>query len=216
MLTGDMLRRSAERVPDKTAIIFQGTRVSYRDLDSQANQFAHAMLELNLAKGAKVAILSRNRTEYATIFFGAARTGAVLVNVSVLYALEELVYVLEKADVEVLIYEDVFAEKVLGAAESLPKLKYRIVIGERQGKSSTFESFLRGQRATNPSIPLDENDPFCMTYTGGTTGRPKGVLANHRSRAVTAHTALVESFFQAEDGIRDDLVTGVQTCALPI
>jgi acyl-CoA synthetase (AMP-forming)/AMP-acid ligase II len=199
MLTGDMLRRSAERFPDKPAILWQGGSLTYRQLNAQANRLAHALLALGLAKGAKIAMLSRNRAEYGAAFFGVARTGYVLTNVSVLYAPDELAYVLDKADVEALIHEDVFAEKVQAVLGRLPKLKHRIVIGTPQEGERSFADALDGQPDTIPEVEIGEDDPFSMTYTGGTTGRPKGVLASHRNRAVTAHTVMVEEAIDERD-----------------
>ncbi len=198
MLTGDMLRRSAQRFPQKTAVICRNQRISYRELDRQANQFAHALGAMGLGKGAKVGILSRNLPEYVTVFFGAARSGCVLVNVSVLYAEEELRFVLEKADVEVLVYQDDFGERVESVSARLPKLRHRVRIGGAGGGVS-FASLLSAQSIDDPAIAIAEDDPFCMTYTGGTTGRPKGVLASHRARAVTAHTVIVESRLAEDD-----------------
>src|SRR5262249_44184068 len=145
MLTGDMLRRSAYRFPDKPAILWNGTSLLYRDLDAKANQLAHALLGLGLKPQAKVAMLSRNRTEYGIVFFGTSRTGYVLVNVSVLYAPEELSFVLDKADAEVLIFEDIFAEKVRAVRGALPKLKHLIVIGESKAEATPFASFIAGK-----------------------------------------------------------------------
>ena len=71
-------------------------------------------------------MLSRNRTEYGIVFFGVAKTGYVVVNVSVLYAPTELTYVLHKADVEALIFEDVFADKIAAVLKDLPKIKARM------------------------------------------------------------------------------------------
>lgn len=72
MLTGDMLRRSAQRFPDKAAIIYRGPDrracVSYRALDESANSLARALLALGLDKGSKVAMLSRNLPEYGSVF----------------------------------------------------------------------------------------------------------------------------------------------------
>lgn len=205
MLTGDMLRRSAKRFPDKPAILWEGTRMSYRELDTQANRLAHALLDLGLGKGAKVAMLCRNRPEYGVVFFGVARTGHVLVNVSVLYAAEELAYVLNKADVEVLLFEAAFAEKVAAVRGDLPKLEKLIAIGGEVDDAVPFEALLRDYPERQPEVAISEDDPFCMTYTGGTTGRPKGVLASHRNRAVTAHTVMVE------EAIDDRDVVGIVT-----
>jgi acyl-CoA synthetase (AMP-forming)/AMP-acid ligase II len=199
MLTGDMLRRSAERFPDKPAILWQGETLTYKQLDAQANQLAHALLRLGLAKAAKVAMLCRNRPEYGVTFFGVARTGFVLTNVSVLYAPDELAYVLGKADVEVLIHEDVFGEKVQAILDQLPKLQHRVVIGAPQPDIKSFSHFLADQADTIPEVIIDEDDPFSMTYTGGTTGRPKGVLASHRNRVVTTHTVMVEEALDERD-----------------
>ncbi len=203
MLTGQMLQRSAQRFPDKAAIICGDRRLSYRELDGSANQLANALLDQGLAKGAKVGMLSRNLAEYGVVFFGVARTGYVLTNISVLYAPDELAYVLDKADVEVLIFDDVFAEKVASVRDRLPAVKTLIGFG---GDSTlpdvhNFADFMSRHATQPPDVELSESDPFCMTYTGGTTGRPKGVLCNHRARAVTAHTVMVEEAIDERDRV---------------
>ncbi|MGB0632865.1 MAG: class I adenylate-forming enzyme family protein, partial [Alphaproteobacteria bacterium] len=195
MLTGDMLRRAAFRFPAKTAIIWGDRRTSYTDLNADANRFAHALHGLGLKKGDKVGIISRNRTEYGIVFFGAAKSGCILVNVSVLYAPDELEYVLNKADVQALIYEDLFADKIDAVRDKCPKIENYIVV------DSEFADFIADESADEPDVDIDERDPFCMTYTGGTTGLPKGVLASHRARATTAHTVMVEEHIDERDTV---------------
>ncbi|MHA1537014.1 MAG: AMP-binding protein [Alphaproteobacteria bacterium] len=199
MLTGEMLRRSAVRFPRKTAIIWGEERISYAGFDADANRLANALLGLGLKKGAKVGILCRNRPEFAVSFFGVARTGFVLVAVSVLYAPEELSYVLGKADIEVLLFEDIFADKIAAVRANLPKIGTYIAIGGESGDALAFDAFIDGQTESEPAVELDIDDPFCMTYTGGTTGRPKGVLTSHRARSVTAQTLLVEEAIDERD-----------------
>ena len=92
MLTGDMLRRAAHRFPNKAAILWNDTALSYRALNEQANRLAHALLAGGLQKQGKVGIISRNRPEYGVVFFGVAKSGGVIVNVSVLYAPDELAF----------------------------------------------------------------------------------------------------------------------------
>ncbi len=69
----------------------------------------------------------------------------------------------------------------------------------RPNAATKFEAFYAGFSDAEPDFGLDERDPFCMTYTGGTTGRPKGVLCNHRARAVTAHTVALEEALDERD-----------------
>lgn len=197
MLTGDMLRRSAERFPKKPAVIWQDTTLSYAELDGRANQFANALLAEGMRTGAKVGIICRNRPEYAVAFFGAARSGLVLVNVSVLLADQELRFVLDKADVELLFVEAPFLERVEALRGPLPTLRKVVVIGAEGGEG--FDVLVAGHAQSPPAVSLNEDMPFCMTYTGGTTGRPKGVLASHRNRAVTAHTVAVEEALDERD-----------------
>ena len=199
MLTGDMLRRAAYRSPNKAAILSNDTALAYRALDAAANRLAHALLAEKLPRQAKIGMLSRNRPEYGVVFFGVAKSGCVLVNVSVLYAPDELVFVLDKADVEVLIFEDVFADKIAAVRDKLPRIKTYIAIGSSKLGAPALADFIAGHSAEEPNVAMSEDDPFCMTYTGGTTGRPKGVLATHRARAVTAHTVMVEEALDERD-----------------
>ncbi len=200
MLAGEMLRRSAERFPSKPAVIWDDQRITYKALDEAANQLANRLLEAGVKRGEKVGMLCRNRIEYAIVFFGVARSGAVLVNISTLYHPEELSFVLQKADVTTLIYESVFAEKVNAVRGRPPLLKHFVCIGEATD-DMPFETFYGNAPKTRPDIELQPTDPFCMTYTGGTTGKPKGVLCSHLNRYITAHTVAMEEALDERDVI---------------
>jgi acyl-CoA synthetase (AMP-forming)/AMP-acid ligase II len=199
MLAGDMLARSAARFPAKPAVIQDERRLSFAALDLAANRLANGLLALGLPKGAKVAIVSRNLLEYAIVFFGVARSGLVLVNVSVLYAPDEMAWVLGKADVEVLIHDAAFDAKIDQVAPLCPRIATRLRFGGAAGGARGFDEFVAAQAAAPPAVAIDERDPFCMTYTGGTTGRPKGVLCSHRARTLTAHTVAVEEALDERD-----------------
>jgi acyl-CoA synthetase (AMP-forming)/AMP-acid ligase II len=201
VLAGDMLRRSAQRFPTKAAIVCDNSVLTYSGLDARANKLAAALLALGMPKGSKIAILSRNVSDYGTAFFGVARTGYVLVNISVLYAPDELTFVLNKADADVLIFDPAFAEKVAAVCNQVPRIKRYISLGTAPSsvKAVTLDAFIASASSTPPQVDIKETDPFCMTYTGGTTGRPKGVLCSHRARDVTAHTVMVEEAIDERD-----------------
>ncbi len=204
MLTGDMLRRSAARFPNKPAIIDDDREISYRDLDRDANRLANALIAAGIRKGEKVAILSSNRLEYGVAFFGVARSGAILVNVSILYAEEELRYVLHRSDCVAVLYESPFGGKLESVLPELRDIRLTIALDNQLGpipQALSFKDLLGSVTDEEPEMGLRDSDPFCMTYTGGTTGRPKGVLASHRNRDITAHTVMQEEQLDERDVI---------------
>src|ERR1051325_8788090 len=162
-----MLRRSAQRFPEKAAIICDGSVLTYRELDVRANKLASALLALGLPKGAKIAILSRNVIDYGAVFFGVAHSGYVLVNVSVLYAPDELTFVLNKADADVLIFDPFLTEKVEAVRTRLPRIKMLISLGPAPGSANVMalDDFIAASPPTPPQVNIAETDPFCMTYT---------------------------------------------------
>src|SRR5436190_20760210 len=76
---GDTLRRTARRLPHKTALVFRTRTWTYAALDADCNRVAHGLAGLGIVKGDRVAILSRNSAEFVLIRFALARLGAVLV-----------------------------------------------------------------------------------------------------------------------------------------
>ncbi len=195
MLSGEMLRLTAERVPKRMAIVCGAERLDYRTLDRDANRFAHALMAAGLRKGDKVAIMAPNLAQYPVVHFGAAKSGCVLVHLSVRYADDELAFVLNKAEVELLVVDHGLLDVVARVRERLSRPRRLVVIGgegARAPDAVTFSDFLAGQPAAPPALELGEDDPFAMTYTGGTTGLHKGVLVSHRCRALTMVQASVE------------------------
>lgn len=202
MLTGSMLSCSARRFPRKVALIDGERTLTYRAFDEAAHRLANYLIgTLGVRKGDKVAILSPNRMEYGIVFFGAARSGAVLVNVSTMYGASDLVHVLNKSDSVVLIYDSAFASLVESVKPQVPLLKTCIELPDAQQRPNALLDLIADSDAQPPTVELREDDPFCINYTGGTTGTPKGAVVSHRARAITAHTAVIEQSFDEQDVI---------------
>jgi acyl-CoA synthetase (AMP-forming)/AMP-acid ligase II len=187
MLCGDLLRLAAERFPDKIALIDGDRRLTYRQFDRAANRAAHALLALGLRKGSRAAILSTNSMEFAVLYFGAARAGVILAALTTRATPRDIVYMLTKVEAEALFFATPFAATAQAAADQAPSVKHRIDLSEKN-----FAAFMAHGRDEAPSVHLDVDDPLAMTFTGGTTGFPKGVLVTHRARYTTAVTCGVE------------------------
>ena len=193
MLTGDILKLSAERHPNRTALICRDDKISYGDLNKAANRFGHALLQNDIGKGSNWAIMSRNLPEYVMAHFGGAQTGAMLVNILPAYAPEELVAILGQTNVKLIVIEQAFQEKLAKIIGQLPNLQHVIVIGKPALKGwISFEDFIADQSPMPCNIEIAETDPYAMTFTGGTTGLPKGAMVSHRARYVSCYTTAIE------------------------
>ncbi len=195
MLTGDFLRDSATDAPDRVALIGRGQRLTYAQFDEQANRLANALLDVGLKKGAKVAIMSTNCPEYAIAYFAIARTPYVSAHCSTRSIANELVYVLNKIEAEILFLESRFAPVIAAVLPELDK-PIRLILFDRPSEHEVqldeamhIDQFISGKPADPPTVALDENDAFAITLTGGTTGLPKAVLVSHKARCASAVAA---------------------------
>ena len=105
----ELLRRTAGRVPTKTAIIDGERRFTYRELDSYADQFAAALAGLGVSKGDRVGILAPNCVEFEIAFFGIIRTGAIATTVNSGYREREIAHQLNDSGANVLIVHETLA-----------------------------------------------------------------------------------------------------------
>ena len=175
----DLFEAVADAVPDRLALVAGDRRLTYRQLDERATRFAGHLRSLGLAAGTKVGIYAWNRAEWVEAMLGCFKARAVPINVNYRYVTEELAYLLDNADVEVLVFERGFAGHVDELQPKLPSLRHLVALedgahGDVEG-AVPYEDALA---AAPPARGAEERSPddLYMLYTGGTTGMPKGVM----------------------------------------
>ena len=183
------VREFARATPLATAVIDGDRALTYAALDDRSNRLACALLAGGLSPGDRVAVLLGNRLEYPEIAAGIAKAGLVLVPLNPRLTPSEARYILEHSGARAVVLDDACAAVAGDAIEEL-RLPALSIDGVQAGRS--YEEALAAARAVDPAVPVDELDPFCITYTSGTTGRPKGVLISHRSRALTFYCSAME------------------------
>lgn len=200
MLTGEILRLTARRRPRHIALACGDRRLAYAALDDMANRFANAVLARGIGRGDTIAAMSRNLPEYVALHFGTARTGAILVNLMPAYAPDEIAAILNHTGAKLIVVEAAFQDRIAQVRDRCPALRDVIVIGEPgHDDAMPFARVLDRARADAPRIVLSVDDPYAMTFTGGTTGRPKGALVSHRARFVSTWTTALEHEVSGED-----------------
>ncbi|HYD09881.1 MAG TPA: AMP-binding protein, partial [Acidimicrobiales bacterium] len=169
----------ADEVGDRTALVHGDRRVSWSEYDSSAARLAQAFLDLGLQPDSKVALYLYNGIEYATSQYAAFKIRGVPVNVNYRYTDNELLYLLDNADAEVLVFHSSLGDRVANVLSKAPGLRAVIEVDDGEGVGQV-PSALRWDDVVSSHAPAErlEGQPedVYMLYTGGTTGMPKGVM----------------------------------------
>ena len=168
----------ADVLPDYTAVVHGDRRFSWAQYDERAARVAAAYTAAGLGPDSKIGLYLFNGTEYLEAHFAAFKMRGVPINVNYRYIDEELVYLLDNADAEALVFHSSLGDRVERIRARLPKLKVLIEVDDgSSGQVPTakhYEELLASQQPM-PRIAREESDIY-MLYTGGTTGMPKGVM----------------------------------------
>ncbi len=174
----DLFETVASLVPDSLALVNGEVRRTWREYDQRAGRIAGALLAAGLKPDAKVGLYGYNSNEYLEAQFGVFKARGVPVNVNYRYVEHELLYLLDNADAEAIVFDAQFAPRLAAIRDRLPKLKLFIEIDDGSGEhlegALGFEAAIAGHVAP-PRLDHSEDDLY-MLYTGGTTGMPKGVM----------------------------------------
>jgi long-chain acyl-CoA synthetase len=199
MGVGDVIRRSASKFPDKTALIFEGRQTSYGELNRRVNRAAHGLMRLGLRQGDRVAVLLHNGPEFIELYFACAKAGVVFVPVNNLLKARELVQIFTYVTPRALVFDEDFAELIRGILPELTFLEFPISLQESRGSQATYEALLKAGAETEPEISITDSDLISIFLTSGTTGRPKGVMRTHRHDWINMLSCALELGIRYDD-----------------
>ncbi len=195
------LERIAYVMPDKTAVIHEDQRWTWKEFFDRANRLSNALKGIGVGKGKNVVFLSRNFPPLLEAHYGVPLAGGALVAINYRLSPGEVTTIVNLAEAEVMVVDSGVAHLV--NTEDLPKVKTYINIfdgrdvhGETPGKELPgpgYEEFITQASKTyiKPEIE-DENDIIAIDYTSGTTGKPKGCMYSHRSAYLHAIAKIIE------------------------
>ena len=172
-----MFRDAVRRKPNRCALVFGTQRITYRELDRMVEALSSSLARHGFGKGDRLALLLGNRPEFLYTVLAAARTGIIIVPIGTRQRRPEIEFVLQQCGATGLVYDAEFGGN-LPSRSGLPEMREVFVIGE--GAGVPFRTMLESieQDAAVPS-PQSEEDVFCLLYTSGTTGQPKGAKLTH-------------------------------------
>lgn len=187
---GDFLSMQAAKFGDREFIYDQRERLSYSEFLEKVNCIACALDNLGIKKDDKVGVCLPNWHETAVIFFACAKIGATVVPFNPLYKRHEIEHILTNSEPKVLFVSEAFEENT---GIDFGKLFVKEIISVRYTEAGikSFEDLLEEEATckNNITVPIHPNeDIFCILYTSGTTGMPKGVMTTHTSIVHCAFT----------------------------
>lgn len=194
MLIHHFLEESARRYPRKNALIRDGARHTYSEINDRANRLANFMLNTGVAAGDRVAILFENCVEYVVSYYAALKAGAVAVPLNSAIKPEGLKSIIIEIEPKSFISSSRF-EKLLDSAninnfgiKSLILKSPALTWSNASFEIEELGEILRSGSTGNPNIDIPETDLASIIYTSGSTGSPKGVMLSHSNIVSNTHS----------------------------
>ena len=195
MLLQQLAEKNAFQFGDDLAIEFEGQEYTYNDINNIADNLAAGLLEVGVKRGDCVAMLIGNRPETVLCAFACWKIGAAILPMNFYYTDSELNYILQNSNATAFIVGDKYLKyeylkRVPQITEGCASLQYVLTPGESETEGIVnIKKFMKAKVAPEAqklvaaeSQKGGEEDIAFIIYTGGTTGRPKGVLVSHKAR----------------------------------
>jgi len=167
-------------------IIFGDRRITWREFASRVFQVANALVDLGVKRGDKVAFMFHNTPEFLEVNYGIQVAGGVPAPMNYRFIPDEVGYQGNHCDARVFLYDSIWKDSVEAATPQLQNIEHFVCRGESELEGSLegaldYDETTASARDADPQVENDWSDVAVMIYTGGTTGRPKGVMLTYQA-----------------------------------
>jgi long-chain acyl-CoA synthetase len=215
------LRRAVQVKPNGTATVFRDRRRTWGKTAERVARLASGVINLGLAKGGRAAILALNSDRYFEYLLAVPMAGAAVVPINIRLAAPEIAYILQDSGAEILFIDDRFAPVLEALKGQMSGVRHVVYLGD-----GLMPAGMRGYEDLLGSAPLEQqlagDDNLAgIFYTGGTTGKAKGVMLSHRNLVVNAANVIPAFGYDADTvylhaGPMFHLADGASTLAVTI
>ncbi|OHV58790.1 MULTISPECIES: AMP-binding protein [unclassified Pseudofrankia] len=188
----DLLIAALGRNPDKPAVYIGDLALTAAEVAAEISRYAQAYASVGLRVGSRTAMLAPNRPEVLFAMGANMITGCRSTSLHPLGSVDDHVYVLTDAEVETLVVDEKFADRAAVYLERVPTLRQVLTFGPTDLGPDLLALAPGFTPAPLRAPAVGPDDVGGLTYTGGTTGRPKGVLGTYRNAAAMTHIQLTE------------------------
>ena len=184
MHAADILSKRANLTPNREALydLHTGKRHSFADLNDRANRAANFLREkYDVQKGDRVSILAQNCLPFIDLVFGLGKIGAIFAPLNWRLTAHELVYIVNDLAPKVLLCGPEYVSVLEEMRDEIHVENYISLEGADLPDAESYETLLENAPVSEPERPsLSGDDGYCILYTSGTTGKPKGAILPHR------------------------------------
>jgi long-chain acyl-CoA synthetase len=180
MSLGKLLESTCRSSGDRTAIIHNDIRLTYRDLDRAVNSLGNALRSRGIRKGDKIVIMLPNIPEFVIAYFAVQKLGGVAVTINTASTSHEMKYLLGNCDAAGLITSNQLAPRFEQIRKDLPLCRV-LITADDPGRPSAFSEAIQAGPFALEAVDLSPEDPAAMIYTSGLTGRPLGAVLTQQN-----------------------------------
>jgi len=194
---GYILEHKARTIGANLFLLHEGLKVTYNEMNENANKIANSLINLGIKKGDKVCIVMANSIEFLYVWFALAKIGAVKVPINTALKGNLLRYIIENSEASVIVVDSDLVNRVIFIQEEIKKVKTVIIVTDRFDDKTRFSSNftvkrladLYGGSTETPKSEVHFYDPMAILYTSGTTGPSKGAILSHAHYYIVAYLA---------------------------
>jgi fatty-acyl-CoA synthase len=191
--TGAIVERAGAAYRDRTAVVCGDRRISYGEQLARIRRTGRALLDLGLRKGERVALLMADRPELLDVYYGAIWAGLSIVPLNAKASAADHAYIIGDSGARVVVHDASKADRVDKARAEADIERVLCVDADGVLDGGGYLPELVERQPDGPGRPdVSPSDRYGIFYTGGTTGRPKGVEHNHRGFAAAIASEMLE------------------------
>lgn len=198
----DVVRVNALKYPNKIGAKDLNKSFTFKEWNERSCRLANALADLGMKKGDRFAVLAYNCAEWFDIYTAAAKGGYICVPLMFRLAAADMEYITNHCEAKVFIVQDQWVDFVNGMKPNLPTVESYISFGVENPKFDgylAYEDILAKASPEEPDVKVEADDVWVIMYTGGTTGRPKGVMKTHAALFAQYYIMIYDHQFNFDD-----------------